>query len=84
MESRSSIRVKVEYKSIEHYYINISEPYYANIVSQVNKSWSAIFKTEGLWAPSEMHKGGNESYGPCCNWGCTPWPSCCDCDKIRR
>ena len=68
----------------EHYYINISEPYYANIVSEVNKSWSAIFKTDGLWGPSEMHKGNSNSSAPCCTWGCTPWPGCCACDKINN
>mmetsp|Transcript_50083 Transcript_50083/g.44892 ORF Transcript_50083/g.44892 Transcript_50083/m.44892 type:complete len:618 (-) Transcript_50083:78-1931(-) len=68
----------------EHYPPNVSQPFYSNIVKEVNKSWEFILKTDGLWAESEMHKGTNESYGPCCNWGCTPWPSCCDCDKINN
>eukprot|EP00483_Globobulimina_turgida_P010653 UN10674 len=67
----------------EAYPVDVTQAYYANIVESVNKSWDFILNTTGLWAPSEINKGGNQAGGPCCHWGCTPWPSCCDCDKIN-
>ncbi|ETO25081.1 hypothetical protein RFI_12061 [Reticulomyxa filosa] len=51
----------------EHVKLNISLPFYANIVARLNETFKSIL-TPGLWSPSQIQNT-NTTYEPCCAWG---------------
>mmetsp|Transcript_31099 Transcript_31099/g.50450 ORF Transcript_31099/g.50450 Transcript_31099/m.50450 type:complete len:588 (-) Transcript_31099:45-1808(-) len=78
----------------ESYPLDITQPYYASIVGQLNQSWSQLLDDDTLWAKSQILLGSNNSLAPCCDAkindcypdnkiAATPWPDCCVCDKIN-
>ena len=68
----------------EAYPLNVSLPYYANIVSNINKTILPLLNTDGFWGKSQINRGESNNMAPCCNWGCNNYPSCCNCNNINN
>lgn len=40
-------------------------------------------KTMGWYPEAMLNSGSFDKHAqPCCNPGCTPWPTCCNCNKL--
>jgi len=70
----------------EAYPVDITQPYYQQIVDRINVSWATLLDSEGIWGKSQLQRGRNDSYAPCCSCDVTndDWPHCCGCDKLNE
>ncbi len=48
----------------EHFPLNVSDPFYWNIVEELNATIEPYLSTKGVWAPSQMESNSNDQ--PCC------------------
>ncbi|XP_077990518.1 uncharacterized protein LOC144444838 [Glandiceps talaboti] len=61
----------------EVYNLN-TDPAYSAILKKIDDI-RMKFEAELVWAPSEINKRSDPNVEPCCNPGCSPFPSCCQC-----
>eukprot|EP00057_Strongylocentrotus_purpuratus_P032722 XP_788607.2 PREDICTED: arylsulfatase A isoform X1 [Strongylocentrotus purpuratus] len=62
----------------EQYNLSINHSPEKDIVLKLTKM-RADFDAKMVYAPSEMNKPRDKNLMPCCNRGCSPYPSCCHC-----